>query len=259
MRPWLDAFDPAWIHAVSSLSHPNLLSFLNQESARRSLVTGGGQPLRFVAQSELPPHEAYEAWIAKTGCVPTRDNRHDRLNALIWLTYPQSKARLNQFQAQAIAQAGVGSSRGALRDAMTLCDENLLLIRTEPIRRGGDSSVPIDCEAMIRQHDWSALFLSHRGRWGNEWTVFPFGHALLEKMDQPYKSITAHVLILDGSPKTVDESLLESLHEAMTPRDLLVLPVMGIPGWDPASEAPDFYSDTSVFRLSRRTDTRGRV
>jgi hypothetical protein len=257
MKPWLDAFDSAWAHAVSDLAYPNLLSFLNQESTRRSLVTGGGQPLRFVAQSELPPHEAYEAWIAKTGCVPTRDNRHDRLNALIWLTYPQSKARLNQLQAQAISQMGVGPSRGALRDAMTLCDENLLLICAKPLGSMSDSSASIECEVLIRQHDWSALFLNHRERWANEWAVFPFGHALLEKLDQPYKSLTAHVLVLDPSRRTLDECLSESLHEAMTPRDLLVLPVMGIPGWDTASEARDFYSDTSVFRASRRTDKRG--
>ncbi|HEY1393560.1 MAG TPA: DUF3025 domain-containing protein, partial [Methylibium sp.] len=42
-------------------------------------------PLRFVPQTELPDGEAYEAYIHRTACVPTRDNLHDFFNGLVWL------------------------------------------------------------------------------------------------------------------------------------------------------------------------------
>jgi len=87
---------------------------------------------------------------------------------------------------------------------------------------------------------------------------------LIEKLDQPYKAITAHVLVLDDDEINLDQALANRLYKTMTPRDLLVLPVMGIPGWDRASEDADFYSDSSVFRPSRRindsrADTRRRA
>ncbi|MDP4919106.1 MAG: DUF3025 domain-containing protein, partial [Burkholderiaceae bacterium] len=51
-----------------------------------------------MAQDKLSAQDlamGYEAFIAKTGAVPTRDLRHDRLNALVWLSASQSKRRLN--------------------------------------------------------------------------------------------------------------------------------------------------------------------
>jgi hypothetical protein len=59
--------------------------------------------VRFVEQSELPAGESYEAFIARTACVPTRDNLHDLFNGLMWLSYPKTKRLLNTFQAQQIA------------------------------------------------------------------------------------------------------------------------------------------------------------
>jgi hypothetical protein len=263
-QPWLESFDHELLRAVSELSHADLLSRLNQESSRRGLVTGFGKPLQFVVQSALPHDQAYEAWIAKTGSVPTRDNRHDRLNALIWLTYPKSKARLNQLQADTLALDGVGSRRGACRDAMTLCDENLLIISSHALKSCDvTAEVAKQSEALIRDHHWTSLFMDHRAYWNLTWKPFPFGHALIEKLDQPYKAITAHVLVLNDEIN-LDQELANRLCETMTPRDLLVLPVMGIPGWDGASEEADFYDDSSVFRPSRRindsrADTRRRA
>src|SRR5688500_3640476 len=78
----------------------------------------------FVEHAAPPAHEAYEAFIARTRCVPTRDNLHDLFNGLIWLSYPQTKRRLNELQAQHIAAQGTSGPRGALRDALTVFDEN---------------------------------------------------------------------------------------------------------------------------------------
>jgi hypothetical protein len=38
---------------------------------------------------------------------------------------------------------------------------------------------------------------------------------------------------------------------ALTPRALAPLPVLGVPGWWPANEAPGFYDDAAVFRPTR--------
>jgi hypothetical protein len=75
--------------------------------------------VRFVEHSELPAGEAYEAFIARTACVPTRENLHDLLNGLMWLCYPRTKRRLNELQAQEIALRGASGRRGPLRDALT--------------------------------------------------------------------------------------------------------------------------------------------
>ena len=46
-------------------------------------------PRRFVAQDALPAGEPYEAFIARTRCVPTRNNLHDAFNGLVWLAEPE--------------------------------------------------------------------------------------------------------------------------------------------------------------------------
>jgi hypothetical protein len=59
-----------------------------------------------IDQSELPLGHAYETHIAQTGGLPTRDNLHDRFNALVWLHLPRLKALLNAVQAQEISRHG---------------------------------------------------------------------------------------------------------------------------------------------------------
>jgi len=86
-------------------------------------------PVRFVPQSDLPEGQAYEQFIWDTRCVPTRDNLHDFFNGLVWLEFPKAKRRINELQAQAIAQDGVGAVRGPLRDALTVFDENGALLQ----------------------------------------------------------------------------------------------------------------------------------
>src|SRR5262249_7430551 len=82
--------------------------------------SAGCDTMRFVDHSELSRHEAYEAFIARTGRIPTRQNLHDLFNGVMWLTWPQTKQRLNVLQAQAIAERGSAGPRGKLRDALTV-------------------------------------------------------------------------------------------------------------------------------------------
>ncbi|HET9821180.1 MAG TPA: DUF3025 domain-containing protein [Burkholderiaceae bacterium] len=189
-------------------------------------------PVRFVPQSALPPGEAYEAFIARTGCVPTRDNRHDHFNRRVWERHPAIKLRLNALHAAEIATHGIGPRRGALRDALTLFDEFGALW----------PDVPPRLAAALAARDWHALFATHRALWADHRFEI-FGHALLEQLESaPRKGLTAHVLLADPLALTPAQ---------WAAKPFLPLPVLGIPGWWPGNEDPAFYADTAVFRPAR--------
>ena len=192
----------------------------------------GGLAPRFVPAEEQPPGEAYEAFIARTGTVPTRDNRHDLFNGLVWRHRPALKRRLNALQAAHIAAHGVGPTRGPLRDALTRFDEHGALWPGAPPPLAG----------ALAARDWQALFVTHRALWqGSRFEVF--GHALLEQLaGVPRKALTAHVAL--GDP-------LDWAADQWATKPFLPLPVLGIPGWWPANEDPAFYADSQVFRPAR--------
>lgn len=203
-------------------------------------------PLRAVPQAALPDGEAYEAFIADSASVPTRENLHDLFNGLIWHRFPLAKRRLNRLQAAAIATQGVGAVRGPLRDAATLFDENAALLQAPPALWDA-----------LRARDWRRLFVGERALWSQVRLVL-FGHALLEKLVAPYKSITAHVLAapvplsLGDDLVAWDAWLAVQLDTtALARKPFTPLPVLGVPGWWPANEAPGFYDDAQVFRPPR--------
>ncbi len=245
-RPWRDGFRGPWMDRVESLPYDDLLNALNQEARALSASTGYGKPLQFVGHDACAADRAYESWIADTGCVPTRDNLHDRYNALVWCNAPITKARLNRLQAQAIERQTNRSRRGPLRDAATLWDENLLVVAA--------SEHGALCRDLLVQHDWPSLFITHRQRWGRDWFPMVFGHALLEKLRSPYKAITAHAMVVpsaNASWPCLDPVLADYAHSDLMPSDFLPIPVMGLPGWDPANEHPAYYRDPQVFRPAR--------
>ena len=88
-------------------------------------------------------------------------------------------------------------------------------------------------------------FVTRRALWAEARLVL-FGHALMEKLDSPRKSITAHVWVL---PESADASLPDLLTpERLAVRPFLPLPVLGVPGWWPGNGDAAFYADTAVFR-----------
>lgn len=198
----------------------------------------GGRALCFVAQQALPAGQAYEAFIAATGQVPTRDNLHDLFNGLIWLTQPRLKQALNRLQAGEILRAGVQAQRGPLRDALTLMDEN-----------GAWLQAPAVLTQALAQRDWQALFVTHRPLWAQaRWHLV--GHALLEKLvTAPRKALTAHVVLGDPTTMAADD---------WAAKPFAPLPVLGLPGWWPANESPAFYDDAAVFRPPRPADQAGK-
>ena len=248
-RPWFAPWAP-WLTPVrQSLSRGD--SVADALNALR-LAPLGGVPgaahhaaldgLSFVPQSSLPEGEAYEAFIFRTRCVPTRDNLHDLLNGVCWLRFPAIKRHLNAMQAEQIAAGGVGAKRGPVRDALTLLDENALLL-----------CGPARLRDAHRRHDWHTLFVRERGLWAQT-RVIPFGHALLEKLVQPYKSITAHLwrVPTQVSGATLDAWLAQDLQaDKLATKPFSPLPVLGVPGWWPSNADPTFYDDPQVFRPRR--------
>jgi hypothetical protein len=202
--------------------------------------------VEFVNQSELPPDQPYEAFIFEQKKVPTRDGLHDFFNGLCWHRFPISKHRLNQLQAQEIAKQGIGSTRGAVRDALTLFDENAVLWQG-----------PDDLWQALQARDWLKLFVELREQWQHVHLVL-FGHALLEKLVTPYKSITGHVYRVSTDVPPHDDAALDTWLAQDLQADKLAtkpyepLPVLGVPGWWAENATPAFYQDTQVFRPKRK-------
>lgn len=203
-------------------------------------------PVRFVPQAELPAGTAYEQFIFDTGRVPTRENLHDFFNGLCWRRFPLTKQRLNRLQATEIASAGVGAVRGPVRDGLTLFDENAALLQA-----------PQPLWDALTARDWQRLFVTLRPLWVQARLVL-FGHALLEKLVTPYKSITAHVLrepvpeALGDDLAAWDGWLAERLSApVLAAKPFTPLPVLGVPGWWAANNDPAYYADAGVFRPAR--------
>ena len=204
-----------------------------------------GAPTRFVPQHALSADQAYESFIFDTGQCPTRDNLHDFFNGLCWITFPQTKKKLNQLQAAEIAKAGVQPLRGAVRDALTVFDENAaFFIAPQPL-----------WDALLAR-DWNRLFVVLRPLWKDAQLVL-FGHALLEKLVYPRKPITAHVYIAQSAMNSIasladlDAWVAAGLSASgLAGKPFMPLPVLGVPGWWPDNENFSFYDDSTVFRVS---------
>ena len=194
----------------------------------------------FVTQDALPEGQAYEAHIFRTRTVPSRDNLHDFFNGLVWLAFPETKRRLNELQATEIARAGVGATRGPLRDALTLFDENGAVLDAPPAL----------WEALIAR-DWQALFVTQRSLW-HDVRLLLFGHALLEKLVTPRKPITAHVLLTyraNGAAALDDAAMAKNFGaKALEAKPFVPIPVLGVPGWCVENTSASFYADPQVFR-----------
>lgn len=197
-------------------------------------------PVCFAPQCSLPSGEAYESFIARTRLCPTREGSHDFFNGLCWMRFPQTKCKLNQLQDAEIAAAGIAPVRGAVRDALTVFDENAAFL-----------SAPQPLWDALIARDWNSLFITHRALWREAQLVL-FGHALLEKLLQPRKPITAHVYIAHYAMNSIaelDAWVAADLSAAkLATKPFAPLPVLGVPGWWPENENFSFYDDSLVFR-----------
>ncbi len=229
------------------------------------ITTQDGQALRFVAPAgpgdgELP----YELRIAASGAVPTRPrNWHDLFNALAWVAFPRTKARINARHAALLTERGEAETRrrGPERDALALFDEGGVIVACD------DPALL----ALIAGREWKELFWRRRAEVIARMRFFAFGHALHEKMLEPYVGIVAKTVFVrvdrvflrmapPAQRAVVDARVATHLGDRerfASPRALPPLPVLGIPGWYGRNEDEAFYDDTRHFRPRPQRDAPG--
>lgn len=219
------------------------LEELNGLAAESAVRTDSGAALRFVLPSaERGPYGDYELRAFESGEIATRPGSlHDLFNALAWLAFPRTKAKLNALHARVIAtEAG---RRGRFRDLLTLLDEGGALIACEDAGLIG----------LVRDLRWKALFWEERERLLRGMRILVLGHAVMERALAPWPGITCKALFVPSSGDADAHAArwLEALPAGASPRDLPPLPVFGFPGLHPGSGSPDFYDDDRWFRGSR--------
>ena len=236
--------------------HFPTLAQLNRMCDERDAVSGGGVPIEFVPQ-EGKTDEPYETRVYARGKVLTRShNWHDLFNALVWITFPRTKAAINRHHyREMLARQGEGL-RGTPRDVLTLFDEGGVIVVSSAAELG----------ALLRDFKWKELFWQRRAEVVAAMRFFVFGHSIYEKALQPYKGITAKTVIFDVPARELERPLPQQLAsldarlakyfgepevlaatEAYAP-----LPVLGIPGWSADNEDERYYDDSQHFRPGRR-------
>jgi len=210
------------------------LDEMNLLAEEFDVETESGKPVRFVPPSRSDPY--YEVHLFETGRVHTRpESRHDLFNALAWLAFPKTKARINAMHAAQIPKEG--GRRGRLRDMLTIFDEGGAIV-------AGGAQIA----ELVRMARWRELFVErHR-----DFRILVVGHAVLEQALQPRLGLTCKVVFADpaGDPDAQAAEWLAT--RGSSPRDLPPLPVLGYPGWFAGSGQPGFYSDERHFRPLRR-------
>jgi Protein of unknown function (DUF3025) len=236
--------------------HFPTLAQLNRMCDEREVLSGGGVPVEFVPQ-EAKTDEPYETRVYARGKVLTRShNWHDLFNALVWITFPRTKAAINRHHyREMLARQGEGL-RGTPRDVLTLFDEAGVIVASSEDELG----------ALLRDFQWKELFWQRRGELIQSMRFYVFGHSIYEKALQPYKGITAKSVIFDVPARELERPLPQQLAtldarlakyfgepkalaatEAYAP-----LPVLGIPGWTADNEDETYYDDVQHFRPGRR-------
>jgi hypothetical protein len=220
---------------------------LNAAAERQALRTASGRPVRFVPPAGSDPY--YEIHLFETGHVQTRTgNRHDLFNALCWLAFPLTKARINALHAAQMPREG--GRRGRLRDLLTILDEGGALV----------ACADAELNALIRAFRWKELFWQQRERVLAAMRFLVLGHAVLEQALAPWPGITCKVLFVDPARDADAQAAdwLARLPADASPRLLAPLPVFGYPGWLPDGDTAAFYEDTRFFRPLRDPASRAR-
>lgn len=226
-------------------------------AAAQGIETVSGRPLRFVPPARPAEGErrTYEEQVLATGEVATRPcNWHDLFNALAWLAFPRTKARINAQHVAILAEGGEEEAlrRGPERDALTLFDEGGVIV----------ASGSPQLLRLVAEREWKELFWRRRAEHAASLAFFAFGHSLYEKGLAPYPGIVAKTIFVrvdelffvlpeEAQVARVDEAAAEHFSNRMrfaTPRAMSPLPVLGIPGWHPDTAREAWYDDERHFQ-----------
>ena len=231
--------------ALANAVPPSLDQF-NQRAREQRLVTGSGSALRFVAPDDSP--EGYEIRAYQRGEIITRPgNWHDAFNADVWLEWPQTKAALNRRHVDALheQQSAGDQARGRVRDRLTQFDECGVVV----------VGMPADLWQALCAHRWHEVFVTRRTELLATTRFVIFGHASRDVLRAPHFGVCGKALLLelaaDSDATSLDAALACRAASADFSSPLQPLPLLGIPGLNPANEDPAYYADTRQFRPAR--------
>ncbi len=257
-------FEPLRHHAAAVIKNhwPTLDDLQRLLAAREPPLTArSGVRLTFVSQGRKPRvlEEKYEARIFLKGEIQLRrENWHDLLNALVWLTFPLAKAALNERHYRALLeqQRSGARNRGPVQDAMTLFDEGGVIVAAR------------DRELLRQLADfaWKELFWRNRARVVAEMRFYLFGHALYEKALRPFTGITGRGILIEvdadffAAPLPGQIARLDAMTAARladparlcSTRELAPVPILGVPGWCADNARERYYESPDYFRSGRR-------
>jgi hypothetical protein len=262
---WLGSpfFEP--LHGVlqrlGNASFPTLQDLNALLPEQPEIRVRSGESLRFVAQGvgKLAFEAQYEPRCYLSGEVQTRaNNLHDLFNALVWLTFPHSKATINVRHYRALTDTGavLQTQRGSVRDMATLFDESGVVVACADARLA----------ELLRAFQWKELFCTQRAQVIAAMGFYIFGHGLHEKAIHPYVGMTGQGLVVSvdnaffswDMPRRMqylDERVAAYLNDPAHCRDtheLTPVPLLGIPGWSADNAQPGYYDNQDYFRPGRR-------
>jgi DUF3025 family protein len=220
-----------------------------QQLVDEIVPTRASRALKLVHAESASP-DPYERRVFETGELAVRSNHwHDLFNVLVWCVFPRAKAALNGRHVIEMEHESCGR-RGRARDALTQFDEDGMIVL---------ASAPELLELM-RAFKWKELFWERRTEALGHMRFLVFGHALYEKLLEPFVGVTGKAVLLDvtagidDAAGAADNRVAEWIEAGMlgSPAGLQPLPVLGIPGWHAASLEASFYDNAAYFRPGRR-------
>ncbi len=245
------AFDAISALRLEGVLADGSLTCLQALADTRGVVNAPGR--RLVLVDTAPGGAAaYERAVMDRAELAVRaDTWHDRFNVAAWCLFPRTKAALNAAHV-ADLDVSSGPARSRVRDALTLFDEDGAVVAVADTR----------IEEAIRGFRWREAFVDRRAAAETRAVCVPFGHALMEKLLDPFPGLTAKTLFVPVPEEftawpwsdrlaCLDGALSRIIGALRTPRDLAPLPVLGWPGWHPDNGDPAFYGNVQVFRPGR--------
>ena len=263
------------LQSLTSYSHwPGLDEYQQFLDANSTPVCNAqSQPLKVVPQDNSTTRfeNRYAARIFLQGEMQTREqNWHDFFQVVTWRAFPLTKKAINARHYRAAEKRfrleGPSGSRSSVENLLSLFDECGAIVVCD------DESLL----QLIQGFNWPVLFHDRRQELLTRMECILFGHAMLEKMFNPYIGVTANAILLlvdkdyfTQSPQQklaqVDGLVAERIQPSKGvaggsggrilngPKDLSPLPLLGFPGYWQGNELARFYRNTQYFRSGRRS------